>query len=72
MNNADWQKFASGKWQKEMPQQEGNFPIANRDGVIFPVPKNIRNIDGIFYPRSPWHGWWWSEPMPELPCPPEW
>ncbi len=68
----EWEAFLNGHWQKEIPQKEGLYPTAARNG-----DRAHDKVVYYFYDRyepapGPWSGWWWSEPFPELPNPGEW
>jgi len=83
-----WITFVDGHWQKEMPTKPGTYPTANREKertgnrhVV--IPKKGEDFQEKAYDASAvtnafrtegtdWGGWWWSEPYPELPEPPEW
>lgn len=73
-----WTKFATGHWQKEMPQREGEYPTATRDGLKASFETVVRLKTGEFKSvmelihGDNWRGWWWSETLPKLPSPPEW
>lgn len=69
INQADWKKFLAGHWQREMPAKEGKYPTASHNGtqcayiVVYLDPKdNVMKS----YPKG-WGGWWWSEPIPDMP-----
>lgn len=75
--------FISGHWQKEMPTKVGTYPTANKQGERAEDRRIIITKGGKVYdPTSltnihvnggtDWTSWWWSEPYPELPKPPEW
>ncbi|WNM70235.1 hypothetical protein [Myxococcus phage Mx1] len=65
-----WQKFLAGHWQKELPSREGTYPIATTAGdqagtsIVYIYPNT-----GEACSVRPWGGYWWSEPIPDLPPP---
>lgn len=72
--NSEWEKFLAGYWTRTPPKHEGTYPIADVSGqqqsrtvVIFQNPTTQE-----WEMRPYWKGWFWSEPIPELPTPPEW
>ena len=69
----EWIRFLNGKWQKEVPKKPGRYPQAlawgeyqGDMGLIYEHPKK-----GLVVIKE-WGGWWWSEPFPKMPKPPEW
>jgi len=66
--SAEWQHFARGHWQKECPDLEGRYPTSDRCG--YPAVDQYVHTDTAI--AADWDGWWWSEPYPTLPNPPEW
>jgi hypothetical protein len=83
MNPEKWMPFINGHWQKEMPTKVGTYPTASRQGERAEDRHIIITKEGKAYALSSttniyanggtdWTGWWWSEPYPELPKPPEW
>jgi hypothetical protein len=71
-----WSIFWAGHWTKEMPQTEGLFTTATREGLPGPYITIVFNYDEKFIPSLIWDGWWWSEPLPDPiimdPRPPSW
>lgn len=74
MNNLDlWQKFLSGKWQDNMPNKAGTYPVKSINNNIpdegFTFMTIYQNPDNrLFKSVHSWGGLWWSESMPnELP-----
>jgi hypothetical protein len=69
-----WDKFLNGHWQREMPQKRGRFRLASVDGSFVPEFGIIYfdPTEKKYCSVSNWGGWWWSEPMPDLPKPPKW
>lgn len=73
-----WITFLDGDWQKEMPQEEGIYPVASRTAADCGESSSPAQIDVIFlcgdklvsYKKS--QGWWWSVPLPDMPQPPKW
>jgi hypothetical protein len=68
-----WNKFLQGHWQREKPLVEGLYPLATLDGdltsdkgIIYKDPEtgNMKSV-------RTWGGFWWSEPVPDLPAVPE-
>lgn len=65
--------FMRGEWTLEMPREPGIYPIC-RSGMTASMLFNV-----VFYPApnqepkaaTPWDGWWWSEPFPTMPPPPD-
>jgi len=77
-NYADWLRFLGGEWTLTAPTKEGLYRIATKKGeictpsvLIFDDPLTISlcAIRGMTTGNasSVWKGYWWSEPMPELP-----
>jgi hypothetical protein len=69
----DFVKFvAQGKWQREMPTEEGVYFVRARD---VPVGQNMitlyKDPEGKIKSTQSWGGWWWSKPIPELPPTPD-
>jgi hypothetical protein len=63
-----WTKFLAGHWQTDMPQAEGVYPTAHRDGEQGFTGTVYRNPQtGKFHAARIHHAWWWSEPVPSLP-----
>lgn len=68
----EWERFLTGKWQLEMPQQEGRFPVQPRNDAGFPIYAGDWGVEVIYKdPRTgnfksvhDWGGFWWSEPFP--------
>lgn len=60
-------------WSKTIPQAEGMYHVASRDGDYAGV-RDVVKIDGEYRDvRSvPWRGWWWTAPIAEPPPPPKW
>lgn len=68
-----WAKFLAGHWQKETPSAEGAFPTAARAGEYSGLQVVYRHPDTKEFMLVRGHGgWFWSEPLPELPKPPKW
>jgi hypothetical protein len=63
--------FAAGYWKLEKPTRTGRYPIAARyTSYMFGY------IDVSITPKQtqlsrPWEGWFWSEPLPDLPLTPD-
>jgi hypothetical protein len=76
MNPEKWTPFINGHWQKEMPTKPGTYPAANPQGEKVADRHVALTKEGKAWNPDPgeceWIGWWWSEPYPELPKPPEW
>jgi len=67
--------FVEGQWQREKPTIPGNFFVANRAGTpvgIIKLRRNKKTKELETIDCLSWGGWWWSEPVPPLPKPPEW
>jgi hypothetical protein len=67
------EEFMRGEWVTKMPDQPGRYPVCGRGMppggesiVVYYNPGLGRAV-----PTSTWGGWWWSAPMPDLPCPPD-
>ena len=79
-----WAKFLNGTWTTNAPQEPGTYPLAAPKGDAENPPGILMNVvateDGLHYAlpgRSqtgscPWGGWFWSQPLPNLPKPPDW
>jgi len=73
------ERFASGKWQMELPTEAGTYPVAERQGHLAGLRYLVSLKGKIFDPGnvkqveegSEWKGWWWSEAHPELPNAPD-
>lgn len=78
--NAECQTFARGRWQREMPERPGTYPVADADGVRgtdqfrtvlihpeFGAPWDTQNDERSV--GTNWEGWWWSKPLPDMPSP---
>lgn len=64
-------------WIKTVPQQEGNFHVADREGeivgtryVIY-VKDDYVDVNEVAH-RVGWQGWWWDVAIEEPPSPPPW
>ena len=63
-----WATFLAGSWQREKPQREGCYPIADRAGRFRGFRNFAAGQDLQAPPGEPgWAGWIWSEPLPEPP-----
>lgn len=73
MNDA-WTRFLDGRWQQEMPERIGEYPVATRSGDLGETRIVYRHEGKLHVANSVsgWGGWWWSEPLPDLPKPPPW
>lgn len=63
----------TGKWVDKMPNRVGKFPVAdksNTNGSFHYVVVYQETGTQKFCAASRWSGWWWSEPLPNLPVPP--
>jgi hypothetical protein len=81
MNKERWDRFLSGHWTKTPPTKEGSYPIAFGEASTEITPILfiwiIEKEDGIEYVNYnyvrkdylEWGGYFWSEPMPNLPPP---
>lgn len=59
----------TGHWQKEFPTKDGEYWVANHEGVIGPVLLMTMD-DGIaYFPCFAEGGLWWSEPIKRPPKP---
>lgn len=75
--NEEWNRFIAGKWQKEMPQKSGKYPVKSfrkenetMAGYSFEVVFEDRVTHECRSVHS-WGGLWWSEPLPdEMPVMP--
>lgn len=65
--------FMRGEWTLEAPTEPGSYPICARDtnpgfcvNTVYysPFTHKIKST-------MAWGGWWWSEPLPEMPPPPD-
>ena len=70
----------AGHWTKTPPTKPGMYRVADREGDEA-SSLYVCIIDGtLMCPRShdtlppsdAWRGWWWSEPIEDLPKPPSW
>jgi hypothetical protein len=76
-----WKKFINGHWEKTFPEKAGVYPTATREGCRA-TDRHVALIRGghlvdttSYRPidkSTTWAGWWWSEPIPALPPPPDW
>jgi len=77
-----WDRFLAGNWTMEPPTKAGVYPIADRDGNQAIMPFVVAKLpDGELHysmlGRSSmcgsdiWQGWFWSQPIPNLPNPPK-
>lgn len=62
---AEWDTFLNGHWQKEMPKKVGEYPLATLDGEL--GGRGLVYFAGGFRSVHTWRGWWWSEPIPDMP-----
>lgn len=72
--DVEWQKFLFfGRWQEEKPEKPGVYPIMENDEFNRELrPERTITIlsDGKMFGNTwieEWGGYWWSEPMPNLP-----
>lgn len=73
------ERFASGKWQMEVPTEAGTYPVAERQGHVAGLRYLVSLKGKVFdagnvnqrHGGSEWKGWWWSEAHPELPNAPD-
>lgn len=70
--NTPWETFLSGHWQRDVPQKSGNYPVATRDKLDAGFRVVYLHPDGEYRSVYEHGGWWWSEPLPDLPSPPAW
>lgn len=65
--------FARGHWTRERPTKPGFYPVCG----VGSSPGNERVLaytdprTGSVSLVTPWGGWFWSEPFPKLPNPPD-
>lgn len=63
----------SGKWQKSVPDKDGQYWTATRDGLSAGLATVVRHGGQIILAGHTsgidWAGWWWSERVTE-PAPP--
>jgi hypothetical protein len=72
----EWKLFLSGYWTRERPTKPGLYVV---EGVGGGEPRGVslsKTIfaymnDGAVKFTQPWGGWWWSEPVPNLPATPD-
>jgi len=58
----------NGRWQLDLPMTEGQFPLATRQGESAGFGVVYRDkATGELKSVKVWGGFWWSEPMPEMP-----
>ena len=66
--------FMRGEWTLEMPDKPGTYPVCGRncppDGSTI-VVVYLHSTTGKPTPTHTWGGWWWSEPLPDLPPTPD-
>lgn len=71
-----WSRFLHGHWTREKPTKPGTYPIegvkcGRPEGTL---PSSVVVVaklgDALIYTQD-WKGWWWSEPFPMLPPPPD-
>jgi len=67
-----WEKFLSGHWQKDRPAFPGCYPVCARGCPPGREYILVYTYKGGQHQTQKWGGWWWSEPWPDLPDPPEW
>lgn len=68
-----WQRFLAGHWTREAPTRPGAYvtcPLECPASRTFPTAVAIER-EGRVELLEPWHGWFWSEPLPQLPNPPD-
>lgn len=71
-----------GHWQKDIPKRAGKYWARTHEGedagILTVCVSNLiggsycpeylaKTPIGEIAPGSVWGGWWWSEPLPEIP-----
>lgn len=74
----EWAAFLSGHWTRERPTRPGTYPVCAlgvppgaQTMVFFIDPSTGKIASPNDLAGSGWRGWFWSEPMPRLPAPPD-
>ena len=75
-NREEWQeamaRYMAGQWQAEVPPVAGRYLTATAYGepgdIIFVY---IHPDTGVPTPTRNWGGFWWSDPLPDLPPVPQ-
>jgi hypothetical protein len=69
MNKENWDKFLNGYWTKDKPTKPGTYPTAASNkckcglgawAVIYEYHGELKIVNN-------WGGYFWSEPIPEMP-----
>jgi hypothetical protein len=71
-----WERFLGGHWTRVRPTKPGYYPV---EGVACgQLPGKAPSTTVLAYDdqgtlrfSQSWGGWWWSEPLPMLPPPPD-
>lgn len=71
-----WALFLGGHWTRERPTKPGYYPVeavtcGDQDGVVPSLTVLAYDDHGQLRFAQSWGGWWWSEPLPALPPPPD-
>jgi hypothetical protein len=69
-----WLRFLSGHWTREAPTEPGVYPTCPLNcpaGKSMPTVTAVAHAGGVRL-LDEWRGWFWSEPLPQLPHPPDW
>ena len=71
----EMEEFMRGEWTLEMPTKPGAYPVCalgTPAGFFTIVVYERPCLTGsVLTPTQPWGGWWWSEPLPHMPNPPD-
>ena len=71
-----WARFLSGHWTRERPTRPGYYPIqclksGETEGTTPSSLCLVYELEGEIRFTQGWGGWWWSEPLPDLPPTPD-
>ncbi|OPZ74180.1 MAG: hypothetical protein BWY79_02151 [Actinobacteria bacterium ADurb.Bin444] len=73
-NTNEWATFLAGHWTLERPTRPGTYPTCAREcpgtGNQYVVAYVDPKTGGVKLVGE-WRGWFWSEPRPNLPNPPD-
>jgi hypothetical protein len=71
-----WERFLGGHWTREQPTKPGHYPVqgvkcGEVDGNTPSILVIVYKAKGELRLTQSWGGWWWSEPLPNLPPTPD-
>ena len=65
--NKQCENFKNGHWTLDMPQQKGVYQCRARNCTSGETKVVVYELNGEMFSTIPWGGYWWSEPLPDMP-----